>query len=51
MTEKNSKIAKSPAKRVILLEDLDEEAHVTGGADQKIFFGEQVVPPRFPGAS
>ncbi len=40
---------KKPAKRVILLEDLDGDDDVVGGAGQKLFFGESVSPlPGFP---
>lgn len=40
-----------PAKRVILLEDLDgAEDDVIGGAGQKLFFGETATPMTdFPG--
>lgn len=32
---------KKPAKRVIRLEDLDGDEEITGGAGEKLFFGEQ----------
>ncbi len=32
---------RTPAKRVIRLEDLDGEIDVVGGAEEKLFFGEQ----------
>lgn len=34
-----------PRKRVILLEDLDGEDDMVGGAGQKLVFGESAGPP------
>lgn len=44
-TPKNDKpTEKKPVKRVILLEDLDGEEDIIGGAAQKLFFGESISP-------
>jgi len=50
---KEDRVETKAAKRVILLEDLDGEEDIIGGASQKLFFGEAVSPlsefsPRAP---
>jgi len=47
LSHKHDEVAeKRPAKRVILLQDLDgAEDEILGGAGEKLFFGEFPVPP------
>jgi len=43
-TKKDDRAEKAPLKRVILLEDLDGEEDIMGGASEKLFFGEPMAP-------
>ena len=43
-TKKEDRTENTPIKRVILLEDLDGEEDIVGGASEKLFFGEPMAP-------